>query len=170
MIRDLRWALRWLKRNPLFATAVVSILGLGIGANTAAFSIADAVILRPASYGSAANLVRVEETSTKRALFGMPAKDYLRWSDRTDLFQASVPFIRDMVALTGIATPDQVFALRTPGRLFSLLGVRPALGRALMEADDNSADVAVIGDRLWERVFHSDPSIVGRQIMISDQA
>jgi hypothetical protein len=62
-----------------------------------------------------------------------------------------------MVTLTGVATPDQVFALRTPGRLFSLLSTPAAMGRALMESDDNSSDVAVIGHRLWERVFHRDP-------------
>lgn len=170
MSRDLRWALRWLKRNPLFATAVVSILGLGIGANTAAFSIADAVILRSLPYGSSANLVRVEETSTKQVLFGMPARDYLRWSDRTDLFQTSVPFIKDMVTLNAIATPDQVWALRTSGRLFSLLVVRAAVGRSLMEADDNSGNVVVIADRLWDRVFHRDSRIVGRHLTISDEA
>ena len=169
MIRDLRWAFRWLKRNPLFATAVVSILGLGIGANTAAFSIADAVILQSLPYGSSANLVRVEETSTKRALFGMPAKDYLRWSDRTDLFQTSVPFIKDMVTLNMIATPDQVFALRTSGRLFSVLGVHAAVGPSLMAADDNSGDTVVIADRLWDRVFHRDSHTVGRHLTISDE-
>src|SRR5215472_3968436 len=159
MIRDLRWALRWLGRNPLFATAVVFILGLGIGANTTAFSIADAVILRPVPYGSSANLVRVEETNTRRPSYGMPAKDYLRWSSRTNLFQSSVPFIKDMVTLNEIATPDQVFALRTSGRLFAVLGAHAAVGRALMEVDDNAGAVAVIGDRLWKRVFHRDPQI-----------
>jgi len=170
MLRDLRWALRWLKRNPLFATAVVSILGLGIGANTAAFSIADAVILRSSPYGSSANLVRVEETSTKRDLFGMPAKDYLRWSGRADLFQTCVPFMKDMVTLNAIAAPDQVFALRTLGRLFSLLGVRAAVGRSLMESDDNSGNVVVIADRLWDRAFHRDSRIVGQHVTISDEA
>ena len=169
MLRDLRWACRWLKRNPLFAIAVVSILGLGIGASTAAFSIADAVILRSLPYGSSANLVRVEETSTKRASFGMPARDYLRWSDRSDLFQTTVPFIKDMVTLNAIATPDQVFALRTSGRLFSLLGVQAAVGRSLMQADDNSGDAVVIADRLWDRLFHRDSRIVGRHLTISDE-
>src|SRR5258706_13307602 len=120
MMRDLRWALRWLKRNPLFAAAVVSILGLGIGANTAAFSIADTVIMRSLPYGSSANLVRVEETSPKRALFGMPAKDYLRWSSRTDRFQTSVPFIKDMGTLNAITSPHQRCALRSSCGLFSL--------------------------------------------------
>ena len=169
MIRDLRWAVRWLRRNPLFAAAVVAILGLGIGANTAAFSIADAVILRPLPYAQGARLVRVEETSTRHVSFGMPAKDYLRWNDRTDLFQSSVPYVKDMVTLSGIATPDQVFLLRTPGRLFALLGAHAAVGRALTEADQDTA-VAVIGDRLWDRVFHRDPRIVGRSLTIADQA
>jgi len=131
MLHDFRWAVHWLRRNPLFATAVVAILGLGIGASTAAFSIADAVLLRPAADRAGRSLMRVEEKSTKRDIFGMPAKDYLRWRDRSDLFQTSAPFVRDMVTLGGIDTPDQMFALRTAGRLFTMLGARAAVGRAL---------------------------------------
>ena len=167
MIRDLQWAARWIRRNPLFAIAVIGILGLGIGASTAAFSIADAVLLRPAGYGGSATLVRVDETSPKRVVNGMPASDYLRWRGRTDLFQSSAPFMKDMVTLGGIATPDQMFALRTSGGLFAMLGARAAVGRTLVEADDNADNVAVIGDRLWERVFHRDAAIVGRRITVA---
>ena len=130
-MQDFRWAVRWLRRNPLFAMAVVAILGLGIGASTAAFSITDAVLLRPAADRAGRSLVRVEEKSAKRPMFGMPATDYLRWRDRSDLFQTSAPFVRDMVTLGGIDTPDQMFALRTAGRLFTMLGARAAVGRAL---------------------------------------
>ena len=130
-MHDFRWGVRWLRRNPLFAMAVVAILGLGIGASTAAFSITDAVLLRPAAERADRSLVRVEEKSTKRPMFGMPATDYLRWRDRSDLFQTSAPFMRDMVTLGGIDTPDQMFALRTAGRLFTMLGARAAVGRAL---------------------------------------
>jgi predicted permease len=170
MIRDLLGALRWLRRNPLFAAAVVFILGAGIGANTAAFSIVDAVLLRPLPYRSPSNLVRVEETSPKRAQFGISAADYLRLRDRTDLFETSAPYLKDMVTLTGIATPDQVFALRTSGRLFALLGTRAALGRGLVEADDGSPHVAVLSDRLWQRLFHGDRGAIGRRVAISDEA
>ncbi|HEV3198052.1 MAG TPA: ABC transporter permease [Bryobacteraceae bacterium] len=169
MIQDFRWAVRWLRRNPLFATAVVAILGLGIGASTAAFSITDAVLLRPAADRAGRSLMRVEEKSTKRAIFGMPAKDYLRWRDRSDLFQTSAPFVRDMVTLVGIDTSDQMFAIRTEGRLFTMLGARAAVGRALLETDDGAGDVVVIADRLWERVFHRDPGVVGRHVVIADQ-
>ena len=161
--------MRWLRRNPLFATAVVAILGLGIGASTAAFSITDAVLLRPAADRAGRSLMRVEEKSTKRAIFGMPAKDYLRWRDRSDLFQISAPFVRDMVTLGGIDTPDQMFAIRTEGRLFTMLGARAAVGRVLLETDDGAGDVVVIADRLWERVFHRDPGVVGRHVVIADQ-
>jgi predicted permease len=170
MIRDLLWALRWLRKNPLFTAAIVFILGVGIGANTAAFSIVDAVLLRPLPFRSPSILVRVEETSPKRALSGVPAEDYLRLSDRTDLFETSAPYVKDMVTLTGIATPDQVFALRTSGRLFSLLGARAALGRRLLEADDRSPNVAVLSDRLWRRLFRGDHGVIGRRIVISDEA
>ena len=168
-MRDFRWAVRWLRRNPLFAIAVVTILGLGIGASTAAFSITDAVLLRPAADRAGHSLIRVEEKSSKRPTFGMPAKDYLRWRDRGDLFQTSAPFVRDMVTLGGIDTPDQMFAIRTEGRLFTMLGARATLGRMLLETDDDAGDVVVLSDRLWERVFRRDPSILGRHIVIADQ-
>src|SRR6516164_1425869 len=169
MLPDFRWAVRWLRRNPLFAVAVVAILGLGIGASTAAFSITDAVLLRPAAERADRSLVRVEEKSTKRPMFGMPATDYLRWRDRSDLFQTSAPFVRDMVTLGGIDTPDQMFAIRTEGRLFTMLGARAAVGRALLETDDDAGDVVVIAHRLWERVFHRDPGVVGRHVVIADE-
>lgn len=169
MLHDFRWAVRWLRRNPLFAVAVVAILGLGIGASTAAFSITDAVLLRPAADRAGRSLMRVEEKSTKRDIFGMPAKDYLRWRDRRDLFLTSVPFVKDMVTLGGIDRPDQMFALRTEGRLFTMLGARAAIGRALLDTDDDAGDVVVIADRLWDRVFHRDPGIVGRNVIIADQ-
>jgi putative ABC transport system permease protein len=74
-----------------------------------------------------------------------------------------------MVTLGGIDTPDQMFAIRTEGRLFTMLGSRAAVGRALLETDDDAGEVVVIADRLWERVFHRDPGIVGRHVVIADQ-
>ena len=168
-MHDFLWAVRWLRRNPLFALAVVAILGLGIGASTAAFSITDAVLLRPAADRAGRSLVRVEEKSTKRSIFGMPAIDYLRWRDRTDLFLISAPFVKDMVTLGGTDRPEQMFALRTEGRLFTMLGARAATGRVLLDTDDDAGNVVVIADRLWERVFHRDPGIVGRHVIIADQ-
>ena len=171
MIQDLLWTLRWLRKNPLFAAGVTLILTLGIGANTAVFSIVDAVLLRPLPYELSGRLVRIDETATKRLIPGIPAQDYLRWADRGDLIEKSVPYLKDTVTLTGAGDPDQVIALRTSGALFPLLGVHARLGRALVESDDapGSAKVALIGDRLWRRRFHADPGVIGRTLTISDE-
>ncbi len=77
MFKDLLWAVRWLRKNPLFTAAVTAILALGIGANTAVFSIVDAVLLRPLPFESSSRLVRIEEAGAKGAFTLVPAQDYL---------------------------------------------------------------------------------------------
>ena len=170
MSRDILWALRWLRKSPLFAVAVIAILALGIGANTAVFSIVDAVLLRPLPYASADRLVRVQESSNMPGLSGVPAQDYRRWSDRRDLFEITAPYVRDIVTLTGSGEPDQVIAVRAAG-LFPMLGVHARLGRTLLPSDDEpgAANVAVLSDRLWQRRYHSDPGVIGRAIIVSDE-
>jgi predicted permease len=147
------------------------ILALGIGANTAVFSIVDAVLLQPLPYKSPEKLVRIEENALKRPMSGVAAEDYLRWKDRSDLFEKTVPFIRDTVTLTGAGDPDQIIAMRASGALFPMLGVRPRMGRALLESDDDpaAARVAVISDRLWRRRFQADPRVIGRTITVSEE-
>jgi hypothetical protein len=171
MNQDLRWAVRWLGNNPLFTASVVMILALGIGANTAVFSIVDAVLLQPLPYESPERLVRIEENALQRPMSGVAAEDYLRWKDRSDLFEKTVPFIRDTVTLTGAGDPDQIIAMRASGALFPMLGVRARMGRALLESDDDpaAARVAVISDRLWRRRFQADPRVIGRAITVSDE-
>jgi predicted permease len=147
------------------------ILALGIGANTAVFSIVDAVLLQPLPYKTPEQLVRIEENALKRPMSGVAAEDYLRWKDRSDLFEKTVPFIRDTVTLTGAGDPDQIIAMRASGALFPMLGVRPRMGRALLESDDDpaAARVAVISDRLWRGRFHADPRVIGRAITVSEE-
>lgn len=167
---DLFWALRWLRRNPSFAAAIVFILALGIGANTAVFSIVDAVLLRPSPY-SAHSLVRVEESGAGRMLSGVPVKDYQRWAGRSDIFERIAPYIRDTVTLTGDGEPEQVIAVRSLG-LFPVLGIPARLGRTLMPSDDEEGprNVAVLSDRLWRRRYRADPGAIGRVVAISGEA
>jgi predicted permease len=162
-------SLRYLRHHPLFTAAVASILALGIGANTAVFSIVDAVLLRPPPYAAPETLVRIEETTTARSLAGVPIRDFQHWSSRTDVFARITPFLRDTVTLTGGGEPEQVIAVRSTG-LFPLLGVPAQLGRTLIPSDDEGPrNVAVLSDRLWRRRFHAGAAVIGRPITISGE-
>ena len=167
MLRDVLWTVRWLRRSPLFTLTITGILALGIGANTAIFSIVDAVLLRPLPYPAANRLVRIRAASAKNPTIGISADEYFPWRERTDLFEKTVPFVKDVVTITGAGDPDQVWAYRTPAEMFAMLGARARVGRTLVEADEG---VAVLSYRLWQRRFHGDPSVVGTRITLSDQA
>src|SRR5258708_470672 len=164
MYRDLLAALRLFSSNPLFAAAITSILAIGIGANTAAFSIVDAVLLHPLPYKSAGRLVRIEEASLKLVIKTIAAENYQLWANRSDLFEKTVPYRKDVVTLTNVGAPEQDFAERTSPQLFSLLGIPARLGRTLIDSDDapNAPNVAVLSNRIWRRLFHADPTVIGR--------
>ncbi len=167
MVRDFQWALRWLRKNPRFTAIVVAILALGIGANTAVFSIVDAVLLRVRPYEASGRLVRVDETKNDRPIAGLSAIDYLRWRDRSDLFRESAGIQRDTFTVTGAGEPDQVTVQRVSPGLFAMLGVRAQLGRTLAPSDEQNAPrAAVLSDRLWRRMFHADPGVIGRSLVV----
>jgi putative ABC transport system permease protein len=171
MTRDILWALRWLRGNRWFAAVIVVILALGIGVNSAVFSIVDAVLLRPLPYHSAERLVRIDvEPSPKHWGRSILASDYRQLQGRRDVFDAVLAYRKNVVTLTDIATPDQVFCLETSAGTFSVLGAVAQLGRPLIASDDapNAVQVVVLSDRLWRRLFHADPSITGRTITVSD--
>jgi putative ABC transport system permease protein len=166
MTKDLLWGFRWLRNHPGFTIAVVAILALGIGANTAIFSIVDAVLLRPLPYPSASRLVRIEESSAKKFINRIPARDLEIWKTRSDLFELAVGHSRDDVTIYGAGEPDQVVSRRSTPGLFTLLGARAELGRPLSDADHE----VLLSDRLWRRRFHADPRVLGRAINISDES
>ncbi len=165
-MRDVLLAIRWLRRNPLLTLAITGILGLGIAASTAVFSVVDPVLLRPLPYQAADRLVSVSESTPKRVFDVIPAADFRYWSERTGAFDQVVPFRKDMVTITNVPTPDQVWAIRTAGRLFDLIGAKAKLGQTLVDSDDH---VVVLSHRLWTSMFHADPAIVGRSITVSDE-
>lgn len=169
MGRDLLWAWRRLRRKPLFAAAVIAILGLGIGANTAVFTIVDAVLLRPLAYAAADRLVRIEESTLQRPSFGIPAQDYFAWRSRTDLFGNVAAHQRDIVTVTGAGEPEQVTIQRISDGLFSLVDAHAQLGRPLVDSDTafGAPNAAVLSDRLWRRLFRADPGVLGRVLEVA---
>ncbi|HEY3835545.1 MAG TPA: ABC transporter permease [Bryobacteraceae bacterium] len=166
MVHDWLWTLRWLRHNPLFAVAITVILALGIGANTAVFSVVDAVLIRPLPYKSTDRLVRIEETTTKRANIGITSAEYLAWHQRGDLWARSAAYIRDVVTVTGEGAPDQVFLARVSPDLFPMLGVPTQIGRTPVDSDEN---VVVLSDGFWQRHFQGDKGVVGLGVEISGQ-
>lgn len=168
---DILWAFRRLRQHPLFAAAVIAILGLGIGANTAVFTIVDAVLLRPLPYASADRLVRIEENVLKRPSFGIPAHDYFAWRARTDLFDKVAAHQRDIVTVTGGDEPEQVTIQRISDGLFSLVDARAQLGRALVDSDTRfgAPNAAVLSDRLWRQFFHADRGVLGRVLEVAGE-
>ena len=116
MMRDLLWSLRSLRCKPLFTAVLTVVLALGIGANTAIFSVVDAVLLRPLPYQRPDRLVRIEETTARLPNIGETAAEYLQWRERRDLFAGAAAYLRDMVTITGDRRPDQVWLVRiSPG-------------------------------------------------------
>ena len=168
---DARQGLRAVLRQPRFAGGVIAILALGVAASTAIFSIVDAVLLRPLPYASVDRLVEIKESIAKREMYGVMAQDFLLLRGRTDLFAHAFAYIRDDVTVTGAGEPAQAVVKRISAGVFSALGVRPAIGRALLEADDHpgAPNVAVLSHRFWLRLYRANPRVVGRTFRLSGE-
>ncbi|HEX6966199.1 MAG TPA: ABC transporter permease, partial [Gemmatimonadaceae bacterium] len=172
VITDLRVALRQLRRERAITAAAVLCLILGIGANTAIFSVVDAVLFRPLPFRDANQLVMVGEglPMIGGQNFGtISTPDYLDFKTLDgSVFTSSAVFESESAALTGGDAPERVSGLSTSASLFRVLGVRPALGRDFGPDADavGSPDVVIISDALWRRRFGGDRTIIGRAITL----
>ncbi len=172
-LKDIRYAFRFLKRNPTFTLIVTCTLALGIGANTAIFSIINAVLLKPLPFKSPDRLVMIWETLVKAGIDHVPASapNYFDWKEQSRSFE-------DMAAI--FAMPEYGFNLaingvaeRMPGgqasaSLLPTLGVQPLLGRNFLPEEDKpgAAPVILLSVGLWKRRFGSDPTVIGKSILV----
>jgi putative ABC transport system permease protein len=168
LIQDLRHGVRLLRRAPGFAALAVSALAIGIGANTAVFSVVNAVLLKRLPYEDPDRLALVWERNIPRNRITNPVSpgNFLHWREMnhsfTDLAAVSGSF---NFTLTGAGDPVEVPGQLVSGQFFSVLGVRPLLGRLLTIADDRPNNhVAVISERLWSRRFNRDPGVLERPV------
>src|SRR6185503_2122990 len=170
--QDVRVGLRVLRRSPAFALVAILTLGLGIGANTAIFSVLRSVLLRPLPYADPEQLVQV--WSDHRAL-GRAEPEWLTPPDFVDLRDGNRTF-SDLAAylgwgpdLTGSGDPESLTGMQVSGNYFSMLGATPAVGRLFANSDDDAAatPVVVLSHALWVRRFASDTSVVGRLVTLS---
>ncbi len=173
--QDLRYALRTLRSSPGFAAVAILTLALGIGANTAIFSLVSTVLLRPLPFTEPSRLVLLWENFTG---VGGPdrvepaAATVVQWKARTHSFDDITMFVTQPYNLTGGGEPERLMGIRTDTSLFSVLGLRPILGRTFV-ADDEGPDatpVVVLSERLWQRRFGADPALVGQTIVLDGLA
>ena len=170
MPRDLHYALRRLRRAPGFTAAAVICLALGIGANTAIFTVIDAVLVRPLPYDQPDRLVGVWEANglRKSDRNTVSPANYLDWKAAGTVFSGMAAVHDVSASLTGSGEPEEVPVQRATASLFGVLGLRPALGRTFSAAEDapGGAEVAILSHRLWERRYHADPAVVGSVVRV----
>ena len=173
LLQDLRYAARTLLKNPGFTAAAVVTLALGIGANTAIFSVVDGVLLRPAPFEAMDRLAMVWETDRKSNTIHEPASvpDFVDFQRRSVHFQRFAAFAAAEVNLTPEGgDPSRLAALVVTHEFLPVIGVRPLLGRTFNEEEDRPGGppVALISESLWEQLFARDPQAIGRTLRIND--
>ena len=174
MLQDLRYGLRMLVKNPGFTAVAVLTLALGIGANTAIFSVVNAVLLRPLPFPHPEQLVLVRDDLTGRKVegIGMSVEELRDLQERSGVFEEISALWAVDANLTGSERPERIELLAVSPNYFSLLGVTPQLGRVLGPQDKavGWAEGVVISDGLWRRLFGADPKILGRKILADGDA
>ena len=171
LLKDFRYAVRMMWRTPMFTAAIVLTVALAISANTAIFSVINAVLLRPLPFAEPNRLVQVAEKNDKLNLpnFGASVLNFLSWREQTQTFEelAAVGFAT--FTLSGAGEPEQLSGNRISPALMPVLGVGPVAGRGFGEDEEKpgAPAVAMIGEGLWARRFGRDPSVVGRTIRLN---
>src|SRR5881409_3017968 len=170
---NLRLALRQLIKNPAFSAVAIITLALGIGANTAIFSIVNAVLLRPLPYPDAERIMVLNESSGPKQDFSVALPDYFDWRNDNTVFEHLAATHKESRNLSGIAgrEPERISCASVTRDFFNIIGLPPKIGRTFSGDEDKvgAPPVVVISDRLWRRVFNADPSVLGRSIALHDQ-
>ncbi|HKF41617.1 MAG TPA: ABC transporter permease [Thermoanaerobaculia bacterium] len=175
MGQDLIYALRLMRRAPGFTLVAVATLALGIGANTAIFSVVDAALLRPLPFPDSVGLVRFFSTSNGGALAGMSRLDMRDLAAASRSFEGAVVTDRwrkNVAGIGGSSDPEETAVGLAPGAYFEILRIRPILGRLFTPAEDVYGNhyVAAIGASLWRTRYASDPSVLGRTLRINGES
>jgi putative ABC transport system permease protein len=174
LLHDLRYAARLQRKNPGFTIVAIIALALGIGANTAIFSVVNTVLLRPLPYKDPERLVMVWEDATKH---GYPrdtpaAANFVDWRDQNQSFEGMAAIADTSFNLTGSGDPERLEGRRVSANMFPLLGVEPHIGRVFTAAEDQpgAQRVALLSYALWQRRFGGDTGIVGKALTLNGES
>lgn len=172
-LRDLKFSLRSLARRPAFAAAAIATLAVGIGANSAIFSVVNAVLLRPLPYQKPADVVMLWETSSgdePDEHGGVSGPNFVDWQRESQVFANLSAFDDKSMILTGQSGPEQITGTTASGNFFEVLGTPALVGRTFNAADEENEEqqVAVLSHGLWNRRFGADPKVIGSKITIDE--
>jgi putative ABC transport system permease protein len=172
-MNDLRFALRQLRKTPGFTFIAVLTLALGIGANTAIFSVIYAVLLQPLPYPDGDRIVILTESDSNQPQISVAYPDYVDWKRDNTVFENIAASRRESYNLSGLEgrAPEQVSGGLVTGNFFKVIGLQPQLGRVFTEEEDRVGGpmVCVISDKLWQRVFNRDPNVLGKTVNLGNQ-
>jgi|HubBroStandDraft_6_1064221.scaffolds.fasta_scaffold15973_3 predicted permease len=170
-LQDFRFAVRMLRKNALSTIVILASLAIGIGANSAIFSVVDSLLLRPLPYPQPDRLAAVWLHSPAIGILrDWPSPgQYLDIQNENHSFQQMALAQSRTFVLTGREQPERIFGVRTQSTLLEMLGAKPLLGRLLLPEEDKPGkpDVAILSERVWKRLFNADPAIVGKTIVLN---
>jgi putative ABC transport system permease protein len=171
LIQDIRFALRVLRKNPGFALVAVLVLAIGIGANTAIFSVVDTVLLRPLPYPHAERLVFIENVFQQAGHTPMTYNNFQFWRDQHQLFDQVVTYFSSIAAITDLQEPEEVPIVRISANLLPTLGVSPVAGRSFRDDEEpKSADpVVMLTESFWHKHYGGRASAMGQKLTLNDK-
>jgi len=171
LLQDVRYALRMLRKSPAFTAVAILALALGIGANTAIFSVVNAVLLRPLAYPDSGGLVFLTESSPEIPDMSISMPDFADWGAMNTVFENIAAYRTDDVVLTGRGDPERLRVRQITASFFSTMRVHPIVGREIRPEEDKpgAERVVVLGEGFWERRFGRDPKVIGQQMILDGE-
>ena len=171
LTKDVRYGLLMLVRDPGFAVVAISVMAIGIGANTAMFSLVDAVLLKPLPFANPDRIVRVMEAPTPTSRNGIATLNFVDWKRLSTSFEALSATRGLSVALTGQGEPARLGGLLVSSDYFDVFGVKPLAGRTFRRDEDQpgASPVVVLSHATWQTRFGGDPSILNRDVMLDGE-
>jgi putative ABC transport system permease protein len=170
-LQDVRYATRWFRKSPAFTAVAVLTLALGIGANTAIFTVVNAVLLRPLPYKNPERVVVITEKSQLFDTMSVSFPNFMDWKAQSKSFSQLAAVHPQDFNMKDVSGAKRVRGRNVSAEFFLALGVRPQMGRDFNAQDDHpgAAPVAIISHEFWARQFATDPGIVGRNIILTDR-
>ncbi len=171
LLQDLRYGTRMLLKHPGFTLIAILTLAIGIGANTAIFSVVNSVLLRPLPFKEPEKIVKIWETFHPKGQGTVSVANLKDWREQNDVFEHIAAYTFGNYSLQGREHPERIPGVTVTPDFFDVMGVQPALGRLFQEGETQagSTRLVVISTRLWQRNFGSDPGIIGKEITLGGE-